>query len=77
VYLYLLPAVFLFVGSAAYTLTNMRDELTDVLYNDDDTISEALAALGFAGFGLGEESQLNAISCVGFFVCVCGSCYYQ
>ncbi|WIA41664.1 hypothetical protein OEZ86_009016 [Tetradesmus obliquus] len=49
-------ALFLFVGSAAYTLTNMRDELADVLYNDDDSISEALAALGFAGFGLGDAT---------------------
>jgi hypothetical protein len=37
----------------------MREELTDVLYNDDDTISEALAALGFAGFGLGERQGLQ------------------
>jgi hypothetical protein len=50
----LVSAVFLFVGSAAYTLTNMREDVIDVLYNDNDSITDALAALGFAGFGLGE-----------------------
>jgi hypothetical protein len=50
-----LLAVFLFVGAAAYTLTNMREDVIDVLYNDDDSIPEALAALGFAGFGLGKQ----------------------
>jgi hypothetical protein len=53
----IVAAVFLFVGSAAYTLTNMREDVIDVLYNDDDSITDALAALGFAGFGLGESNE--------------------
>jgi hypothetical protein len=52
--MFAVSAVFLFVGSAAYTLTNMREDVIDVLYNDDDSITDALAALGFAGLGLGE-----------------------
>ena len=43
-----MSAVFLFVGSLAYTLTNMREELSDVLYNDD-----TLGDFGIAGLGLG------------------------
>jgi hypothetical protein len=43
------PAVLLFVSSAAWTVTNMRDELGDVLAGDD-TIGD----LTLAGFGLGK-----------------------
>eukprot|EP00878_Enallax_costatus_P022071 GHUV01023403.1.p1 GENE.GHUV01023403.1~~GHUV01023403.1.p1 ORF type:complete len:258 (+),score=58.55 GHUV01023403.1:156-929(+) len=45
-----IPAgLFLFVGSLAYTLTNMREELSDVLYNAD-----TLGDFGIAGLGLGD-----------------------
>lgn len=49
-------AVLLFVGSLAFTLTNMRDELTDLLYSND-----SLGDFGIAGFGLGKSlSQYQA-----------------
>jgi hypothetical protein len=41
--------VLLFVSSAAYTVTNLRDELGDILAGDD-----TLTDLTVAGFGLGE-----------------------
>lgn len=55
----LLFTVLLFVGSAAYTLANMRDELTDLLYSGD-----SLADLGIAGFGLGESTAHSGMHLV-------------
>jgi hypothetical protein len=49
------PAVLLFVSSAAYTVTNLRDELGDILAGDD-----TLTDLTIAGFGLGELQERGA-----------------
>lgn len=45
----LLLSVLLFVSSAAWTVTNLRDELGDILAGD-----ESLGDLALAGLGLGE-----------------------
>jgi hypothetical protein len=45
--------VLLFVSSAAWTATNLRDELGDLLVAGDDDDGLA-AALSLAGLGLGE-----------------------
>lgn len=47
-------AVLLFVSSAAYTVTNLRDELGDILAGDD-----TLGDLTIAGFGLGEQGGMQ------------------
>lgn len=43
-------AVLLFVSSAAWTVTNLRDELGDILAGDDGTLGD----ITLAGLGLGE-----------------------
>lgn len=48
-------AVLLFVSSAAWTLTNLRDELGDILAGEEDTLGE----LTLAGLGLGEAQVVE------------------
>jgi len=43
-------SVLLFVSSAAWTVTNLRDELGDILAGDDGTLGD----ITLAGLGLGE-----------------------
>jgi hypothetical protein len=48
-------AVLLFVSSAAWTLTNLRDELGDILAGDEDTLGD----LTLMGLGLGECADMG------------------
>lgn len=49
----------LFVSSAAWTLTNLRDELGDILAGEQDTIWD----LTLAGLGLGETHGREGTAC--------------
>jgi hypothetical protein len=64
-------AVLLFVGSAAYTLTVLRDEVSDFVYNDD-TLGD-WSVLGF-GFGKHQHWHGQCQLCMVHQQCIANHC---